>query len=395
MGKICERQRRPRHSDGHAGPPPAQPLAGTALARRLYIDPRSARGRAGADLRADLAARRATSPRCPRPGSYLTASAGSAAGARRARRGRHALRAYRNVCRHRGSRLLSGSGQCKAAIRCRYHGWTYRLDGHADRRARRARVRRAPGQVGARPDSRPRRGAVRPGVRQPRSRRDAAGRARRRPPGAARALPDPLAAILRAVRRHAARQLEGGRRQLPRGLPHPDRPPGPDAAAGLQALRRRVPRALRRGSRRRCGAGRAATGSSGIYTQLVRPMPGLERRGPRTSGATCSSIPTRRSTCTPTRSTRGRCFRTASAERATCSPTTGPPAAAPRTRLVQWINQRLNTLVLDEDIDLVANVQQGLQTRGYECGPLSRREDAVAWFADRVRADLAPVLAAR
>ena len=29
-----------------------------------------------------------------------------------------------------------------------------------------------------------------------------------------------------------------------------------------------------------------------------------------------------------------------------------------RTRLVQWLNQRLNTLVLDEDIDLVANVQQ-------------------------------------
>ena len=39
------------------------------------------------------------------------------------------LRAFRNVCRHRGSLLLTGSGQCKAAIRCRYHGWTYRLDG--------------------------------------------------------------------------------------------------------------------------------------------------------------------------------------------------------------------------------------------------------------------------
>ena len=37
---------------------------------------------------------------------------------------------------------------------------------------------------------------------------------------------------------------------------------------------------------------------------------------------------------------------------------------------------------------------RALQTRGYECGPLSRREDAVAWFADRVRADLAPVLGA-
>ena len=43
-------------------------------------------------------------------------------------------------------------------------------------------------------------------------------------------------------------------------------------------------------------------------------------------------------------------------------------------------------------LDLVDNVQQGLVTRDYECGPLSAREDAVAWFADRVRADLAPVI---
>ena len=35
------------------------------------------------------------------------------------------LRAYRNVCRHRGSELLTGDGKCKRAIRCRYHGWTY------------------------------------------------------------------------------------------------------------------------------------------------------------------------------------------------------------------------------------------------------------------------------
>ena len=45
----------------------------------------------------------------------------------------------------------------------------------------------------------------------------------------------------------------------------------------------------------------------------------------------------------------------------------------------------------DEDVDLVAAVQSGLQTRGYECGPLSRREQAVAWFADRIRADLSEV----
>ncbi len=62
-----------------------------------------------------------------------------------------------------------------------------------------------------------------------------------------------------------------------------------------------------------------------------------------------------------------------------------PPGTDPRTRFVQWANQRLNTLVLDEDIDLVDNVQRGLATRGYRCGPLSRREAAVAWFADRIR----------
>jgi Rieske 2Fe-2S family protein len=66
-----------------------------------------------------------------------------------------------------------------------------------------------------------------------------------------------------------------------------------------------------------------------------------------------------------------------------------PPSSSARTRAVQWINQRLNTLVLDEDIDLVDNVQQGLRTTGYVPGPLSRRESAVAWFADRIRADLA------
>ena len=52
----------------------------------------------------------------------------------------------------------------------------------------------------------------------------------------------------------------------------------------------------------------------------------------------------------------------------------------------------MNNLVLHEDIDLVRNVQLGLRTRGYRCGPLSRRESAVAWFADRIRADLAGAL---
>jgi Rieske 2Fe-2S family protein len=69
-----------------------------------------------------------------------------------------------------------------------------------------------------------------------------------------------------------------------------------------------------------------------------------------------------------------------------------PANSGARTRFVQWANQRLNTIVLNEDIDLVENVQRGLQTRGYRCGPLSAQERAVGWFADRIRADLAPAL---
>src|SRR5215210_1600032 len=61
-------------------------------------------------------------------GDYLTGTAGSQPVlVLRDEEGR--LRAFRNVCRHRGSRLLNGSGQCGKAIRCLYHGWTYRLDG--------------------------------------------------------------------------------------------------------------------------------------------------------------------------------------------------------------------------------------------------------------------------
>lgn len=46
-------------------------------------------------------------------------------------------RVFRNACRHRGFALVEGAG-CSHALVCRYHGWTYHLDGslahvpHAD-----------------------------------------------------------------------------------------------------------------------------------------------------------------------------------------------------------------------------------------------------------------------
>jgi len=40
------------------------------------------------------------------------------------------IRAYHNVCRHRGTRLCEASvGRFKKTIRCPYHAWTYGLDG--------------------------------------------------------------------------------------------------------------------------------------------------------------------------------------------------------------------------------------------------------------------------
>jgi Rieske 2Fe-2S family protein len=42
----------------------------------------------------------------------------------------HALRAFYNVCRHRGTRLCTaGHGRLRGSIQCPYHAWTYGLDG--------------------------------------------------------------------------------------------------------------------------------------------------------------------------------------------------------------------------------------------------------------------------
>jgi choline monooxygenase len=39
------------------------------------------------------------------------------------------LRAFHNVCRHRGARVVCEPGGCATRLRCRYHGWTYDLAG--------------------------------------------------------------------------------------------------------------------------------------------------------------------------------------------------------------------------------------------------------------------------
>ncbi|MFD5618902.1 aromatic ring-hydroxylating dioxygenase subunit alpha [Streptomyces yangpuensis] len=59
-----------------------------------------------------------------------------------------------------------------------------------------------------------------------------------------------------------------------------------------------------------------------------------------------------------------------------------------RTRLARRLNIHIGWITNDEDAELVARVQKGLSTPGFEPGPLSRRESAVGWFAGRIRAAL-------
>ena len=63
----------------------------------------------------------------PERGSYVARrAAGTPILAVRGTDGR--VRAFRNACRHRGTQLVAGAG-CEKAFVCRYHGWTYGLDG--------------------------------------------------------------------------------------------------------------------------------------------------------------------------------------------------------------------------------------------------------------------------
>src|SRR5215208_4803877 len=110
-----------------AGAPSGAPARPAALPARAYRDP------GVAELELERIFERtwqfaAHVSRLPNPGSYLTATAGRQP-VLVVRDHDGTLRAFRNVCRHRGSRLLAGSGECGKAIRCLYHGWTYRTDG--------------------------------------------------------------------------------------------------------------------------------------------------------------------------------------------------------------------------------------------------------------------------
>jgi choline monooxygenase len=295
------------------------------------------------------------------------------------------LRAFRNVCRHRGSRVLSGSGRCGKAIRCRYHGWTYRLDGlligmpevrsfgSVDKSALGllpARVEELCGLVFVNLDL------------------EAA----------------PLAELVGDLPERLTRY------RIPSLVPF-------SATLGQQPVNWKIvvdnylegyhvpiahPGLMRMLDYRRYEAEvdehhvwfeaplrdrPAGTRMERLYRRLVRPMPGLEAEDVRVwryvfiyPNTAIDLYPDQVMTWQIAPNGVGGTRDKFMAYRAR--------RPGPRTRLVQRLNAKLNTLVAEEDVDLVANVQAGLATRGFKPGPLSAREAAVAWFANRVRADL-------
>jgi phenylpropionate dioxygenase-like ring-hydroxylating dioxygenase large terminal subunit len=345
----------------------------------------------------------------PRPGSYLTARAGNQP-VLVLRDEENRLVAFRNICRHRASRLLSGSGQCKGAIRCRYHGWTYRFDGSLigvpegmtyGERLKKSTLGLFPVRVeefcglifvNLDPDAVPLAEQL-PGLRE-------------------RLEPYCISALESFAQ--AGGTLSNQLRQF---VPRPRHP----AAGGGQPANWKVvvenyiegyhipiahPGLMRLLDYKHYEAEvhdnyvwfdaplRAKPSSNRIerlYAQLVEPMPGLPEESHRVwryafiyPNTTIDLYPDQVNTWQILPDGVGRTTDVFANYR--------PVGSSPRTRFVQWLNQRLNNLVLDEDVELVDNVQQGAATRGYVCGPLSRREAAVGWFADRVRSDLASVL---
>jgi choline monooxygenase len=321
-----------------------------------------------------------------RPGSYTTGFAGSQP-VLVVRDESGGLHAFRNVCRHRASCLLTGTGQCKGAIRCRYHGWTYRFDGSL------IGVPEAL-QFGARLDK-----SVL-GLNRVRV-EELCGLVFVNLDPQAAPLADLVGDLPNRLARYRIGELEpfapaGGTQPANWKVVAENYLEGyhiPIAHPGLMRMLdyKHYDTELHEHYVWVDAPLRAKPSSNRLerlYAQLVTPMPGLTDEDRQTwryvfiyPNTTIDLYPDQVNTWQMLPDGIGRTRDVFAGYR---SRRTGP-----RTRAVQWINQRLNTLVLGEDIDLVRNVQLGLRTRGYRCGPLSRRETAVAWFADRIRADLA------
>jgi choline monooxygenase len=356
---------------------------GAALDARLYRDP------AVAELEQERIFERTWQlaghlTQLPDPGSYLTTSAGTQP-VLVLREESGAIRAFRNVCRHRGSRLLSGSGDCGKAIRCRYHGWTYRLDGDL---IGVPEARSIPGLDKSALGLFPVRAEVICGLvfvnLDPHARplaEQVAG------------LPERLGGYgIERLRPHhpwsggqpanwkivVDNYLEGY--HVP--IAHPGlmrlldykryQPEVHDGWIWFEAPLRDKP---------------SGNLMERAYQRLAAPMPGLGEQDRRV-WRYVFIYPNTAIDLYPDQVFTWRIDADGPLRTRDAAMIYRHPRAGARTRLAQLANRKVNDIVGREDVDLVTNVQAGIATRGWSPGPLSGREAAVAWFADRIRADL-------
>jgi choline monooxygenase len=327
----------------------------------------------------------------PEPGNYLTATAGDQP-VLVLRGDDGAVRAFRNVCRHRGSQLLTGSGRCKKAIRCRYHGWTYdatdgRLLGVPEHRGyaeldksrlglMRARVETLAGLLFVNLDPDAPSLASQTGELGQRLARYRLAELKRFSDFGETNQPANWKLV-------AENYLEGY--HVP--IAHPGlmrlydykryRFELHDAWAWFEAPLRDTPSGNR---------------LERLYQRVVRPMPGLEPDD-RNVWRYAFIYPNTTIDLHPDQVTVWQLVPAGLDRTKDVWGCFGPERRGPLTRLAQRLNTHVNSGVLDEDIDLVAAVQRGIRTHGYEPGPLAAKEGAVGWFADRIRADLGGVAA--
>jgi choline monooxygenase len=318
------------------------------------------------------------------PGSYITANAGTQP-VLVVRDDTGELRAFRNVCRHRGSRLLSGSGECKKAIRCRYHGWTYRMDGELigvpEGRQIAGLDKSALGLFPARVEVMSGLVFVNLDIHATPLAEQIAG------------LPERLAPYglerLRPVVERETSQPANWKIVVDNYL---EGYHVPIAHPGLMRLVDYKNYDAELFDNWVWFAAPLRDKPSGnflerTYQRLVEPMPGL---GPEHTRIWRYILlyPNTTIDLYPDQVGIWQILPDGMAGTRDVHMTLRPPGAGVRTRAAQYANRRVNQLVSDEDADLVANQQAGIATHGFEPGPLSRREAAVGWFADRIRADL-------
>ena len=295
------------------------------------------------------------------------------------------IRAFRNVCRHRGSRLLAGSGSCGKAIRCLYHGWTYRLDGRL---------------IGV-PEGReiPDLDKSRLGLHQVRAEVFCGLIFVNLDPGA-EPLGERLGGLAERLARYDIPRLErfgkGGDVQPANwkvvvenyieGYHIPIAHPSLMRLLDYQRYDVEVHddwvwfEAPMRGKP-------SDNRLERLYQRLVRPAPGLAPEDHRVWRFVLI-YPNTTIDLYPDQVNTWRLWPDGANVTRDEWETLRHPEAPRSSRAAQKINNVLNTTVLKEDVDLVENVQRGIRSRGYHPGPLSRREAAVGWFADRIRADL-------